>query len=485
MRQLSTGVANSVTVRAEYPNEKGMLVKILGIISDNGGDMAAIDVVSIGKNSMTRDLTINTTGNEHSQKILDSITKITAVKIINVSDQTFLLHLRGKIEMKSRFPIATRDDLSRAYTPGVGRISQRIHDDPESVWALTSKSRTVAIITDGTAVLGLGDIGPEAALPVMEGKAMLLKEFGGVDAWPICLDTKDPDKIIEIVKGISPGFGGIILEDISAPRCFYIERILKEELDIPVFHDDQHGTAIVVLAALINSLKIIRKKPNNIKVVILGVGAAGTACAQILLEYGISEIVGFDRKGALSRRRDYGINKSKKWFSENTNPDNYHGSLKKGLDKVDFILGVAGPDLLSSSDLLKMSDDGIVFALSNPTPEISPEEITKNIRIMATGRSDYPNQVNNSLVFPGLFRGVLDVRASDINNEMKLAAAEAIAGAIPDDHLSEDFIVPSVFDQNVVRRVSKRVSQAAYQTGVARRRRRSGKEIFSTFKRIR
>jgi malate dehydrogenase (oxaloacetate-decarboxylating) len=483
MKQFSTGVANSVTVRAEYPNEKGMLVKILGVISKSGGDMAAIDVVSIGKNSMTRDLSINTSGNEHSQLIIDSISKMKNIRIVNVSDQTFLLHLGGKIEMKSRSPIITRDDMSKAYTPGVGRISQRIHDDPESVWALTSKSRTVSIITDGTAVLGLGDIGPQAALPVMEGKAMLLKEFGGVDAWPLCLDTKDPDKIIEIVKAISPGFGGIILEDISAPRCFYIEKKLKEVLNIPVFHDDQHGTAIVVLAALINSLKIVQKEPKDLKVVILGVGAAGTACAQLLIEYGITEIIGFDRKGSLSKKRDYKNNVSKKWFSENTNPNDFSGSIKDALKKADLFIGVSGPELIKSSDLLNMNDDSIVFALSNPNPEIRPEEIPENVRIMATGRSDYPNQVNNSLVFPGLFKGVLDVRATDINNQMKLAAAEAIAESIPEDHLSEDFIVPSIFDQSVVRKVSKNVSKIAYETGVARRRKRSGREMFSTFKR--
>ena len=384
--------------------------------------------------------------------------------------------------MRSRVAVTTRDDMSKAYTPGVGRVCMAIYDDPPAVWALTGKGHTVAVVSDGSAVLGLGDIGPAAALPVMEGKALLFKEFGGVDAWPIVLDTNDPDEIISIVKALAPGFGGINLEDISAPRCFYIEDKLREQLDIPVFHDDQHGTAVVVLAGLINALKIVDKRPHDLKVVVAGVGAAGTACTNILDSYGVTNIIGFDRQGALDRTRDYGDNTMKQWYADNTNPDDFSGTLAEGLVGADMLLGLAGPNLVTSDQLRTMNSDAIVFALSNPDPEIWPEEVPDNVRVMATGRSDYPNQVNNSLCFPGLFRGVLDVRASTINDEMKVAAAEAIAGVIPDSHISEDFIIPSVFDQNVARRVSRGVARVAQETGVARRRRRGGDEIYAAFR---
>ncbi|MDP6668113.1 MAG: NADP-dependent malic enzyme, partial [Dehalococcoidia bacterium] len=375
-----------------------------------------------------------------------------------------------------------RDDMSKAYTPGVGRVCMAINEDPAAVWALTGKGHTVAVVSDGTAVLGLGDIGAAASLPVMEGKALLFKEFGGVDAWPIVLDTQDPEEIISIVKALAPGFGGINLEDISAPRCFYIEEQLKAALDIPVFHDDQHGTAVVVLAGLINALKIVEKKPQDMKIVIAGVGAAGTACTKILQSYGVANIVGFDRQGSLHRGRDYGDNVMKQWFADSTNPDDFDGTLAGGLVGADMLLGLAGPDLVTAEQLTKMTSDAIVFALSNPDPEIWPEEIPDNVRVMATGRTDYPNQVNNSLCFPGLFRGVLDVRASEINDEMKIAAATAIASVIPDSHISEDFIIPSVFDQNVARRVARGVSRMAQETGVARRRQRRGDEVYATFR---
>ncbi len=384
--------------------------------------------------------------------------------------------------MRSRVAVTTRDDMSKAYTPGVGRVCMAIYDDPPAAWALTGKGHTVAVVSDGSAVLGLGDIGPAAALPVMEGKALLFKEFGGVDAWPIVLDTNDPDEIISIVKALAPGFGGINLEDISAPRCFYIEDKLREQLDIPVFHDDQHGTAVVVLAGLINALKIVDKRPHDLKVVVAGVGAAGTACTNILDSYGVTNIIGFDRQGALDRTRDYGENTMKQWYADNTNPDDFSGTLAEGLVGADMLLGLAGPNLVTSDQLRTMNSDAIVFALSNPDPEIWPEEVPDNVRVMATGRSDYPNQVNNSLCFPGLFRGVLDVRASTINDEMKVAAAVAIAGVIPDSHISEDFIIPSVFDQNVARRVSRGVARVAQETGVARRRRRGGDEIYAAFR---
>jgi malate dehydrogenase (oxaloacetate-decarboxylating) len=471
-KNIKPGVANSITIRAKYPNLPGMLANILHTISKNKGDMSAIDVVSISDVNIVRDLTINTSGNEHAEIIINKLKKIEHLDIQNVSDQTFLLHLGGKIEVKSSFEISTRDEMSKAYTPGVGRISSHINQTPESVWSLTGKSHTIAVVTDGTAVLGLGDIGPEAALPVMEGKAMILKNFANVDAWPICLNTKDSDEIIDIVKAISPGFGGINLEDISSPRCFYIEQRLKQELDIPVFHDDQHGTAIVVLAALINSLKIVKKKPKDIKVVIAGVGAAGIACGNILLDYGVKNIIGVDSTGIITKDRDYKDNIYKSNFASKTNPENIKGDLQKALKNADCFIGLAGPNIVSPQMLLEMKKNSIVFALANPDPEIMPELIPANITIMATGRSDYPNQVNNSLAFPGIFKGLLDVRAKTISDGMKISAAKAIASVIPKNLLNPDFIIPSVFDKNVVEEVSKNIASQAIEEGVSRKQKK-------------
>ena len=469
-KNIKPGVANSITIRAKYPNTTGMLAKIINTISNNGGDMSAIDVVSIEGDYIVRDLTINTNGNDHAEKIIDKLNTLKEVNIQNVSDQTFLLHLGGKIEVNSAFDISTRDDMSKAYTPGVGRISSHIHKTPEAVWALTTKSHTIAVVTDGSAVLGLGNIGPEAALPVMEGKAMILKNFANVDAWPICLNTQDEDEIVDIVKAISPGFGGINLEDISAPRCFYIEQRLKQEIDIPVFHDDQHGTAIVVLAALINSLKIVNKKPKDIKIVIAGVGAAGIACANILMDYGVKNIIGIDRQGIVSRNRNYNDNIYKKNFAEKTNPENIKGDLKKALKNADCFIGLAGPNMVTKEMLEQMKPQSIVFALANPVPEIMPELIPSNVKVMATGRSDYPNQVNNSLAFPGIFKGILEVRAKSITDKMKISAAKAIASVIPRRLLSSDFIIPSVFDKNVVKSVSENIAAAAVKEGVSRKK---------------
>jgi len=476
------GVAYSITVRSEYPNTPGMLGKITSAIGIAGGSAQGVDVVQTSQGDMVRDFTINTSGHDHAIEVVEAIKAVENVKVRSVSDQTFLLHVGGKIEMSSRVPVTSRDDMSKAYTPGVGRVCMAIHDDPAAVWALTGKGHTVAVVSDGSAVLGLGDIGAAASLPVMEGKALLFKEFGGVDAWPVVLDTNDTEEIISIVKAMAPGFGGINLEDISAPRCFEIEDRLKAELDIPVFHDDQHGTAVVVLAGLINALKIVDKKPSDLTVVVAGVGAAGTACTKILQSYGVTKIIGYDRTGALDRSRDYGDNTMKQWFADNTNPDDFTGTLAEGLVGADMLLGLAGPGLVTTEQVAKMASDAIVFALSNPDPEIWPEEVPDNVRVMATGRTDYPNQVNNSLCFPGLFRGVLDVRASEINDEMKIAAATAIAGVIPDSHISEDFIIPSVFDKNVAKRVARGVSRVASETGVARRRQRRGDEVYAAFK---
>lgn len=476
------GVAYSITLRAEYPNSPGMLGRITSAIGEAGGDASAIDVVSTSSGMMVRDFTINARSIEHGEEVAKAVSAVETVRIRTVSDPTFLLHLGGKIEMRSMQPVNTRDDMSKAYTPGVGRVCMAIHADPEAVWTLTGKGHTVAVVSDGSAVLGLGNIGAAASLPVMEGKALLFKEFGGVDAWPIVLDTQDTEEIIKLVKAIAPGFGGINLEDISAPRCFEIEERLKRELDIPVFHDDQHGTAVVVLAGLINALKLIKKRPRDLKVVVAGVGASGTACTKIMLSYGVKSVVGFDRQGALSRQRDYGDNVMKKWYADNTNPDDFSGSLEEGLKGADVFLGLAGPGLVTSEQIATMADDAIVFALSNPDPEIWPEDVPANVRIMATGRTDYPNQVNNSLCFPGLFAGVLDVRAREINDEMKIAAAQAIADVIPENAVSEDFIIPSVFDERVAQNVAEAVSRMAQETEVARRkRRRPGDEDDSVY----
>jgi malate dehydrogenase (oxaloacetate-decarboxylating) len=378
------------------------------------------------------------------------------------------MHLGGKIEVRSRMQLRTRDDLSMAYTPGVARVCRAIADDPERACNLTIKRNTVAVVSDGTAVLGLGDIGPRAAMPVMEGKAMLFKEFAKVDAFPICLDTKDVDQIVETVKNLAPGFGGINLEDISAPRCFEIEERLKEELDIPVFHDDQHGTAVVTLAALINALKIVGKKIEDLQIVVNGIGAAGVACAKIMMAAGATNIVGCDSKGIVHEGRE-GLNPAKQWFAEHTNPDGRTGDLSDAVRGADLFLGLSVPGVLTVEHLESMNQDPIVFAMANPDPEIRPERAFGHARIIATGRSDYPNQINNVLCFPGIFRGALDVRAHEINEDMKLAAAEAIAGVIPPKELSEDYIIPSVFDERVAPAVAEAVAEKAKESGMARR----------------
>jgi len=475
------GGANSITVRLEYINTKGMLAKILKKISDVNGDMAGIDVISIKGNNIVRDLTINAVDSNHEEEILETLRNIKNVKVLNVSDQTFLMHLGGKIELRSKEKITNRDQMSRAYTPGVAKISEKIKKDRSSVWALTSKSHTVAIVTDGSAVLGLGDIGPEAALPVMEGKAVILKEFGGVDSWPICLNTKDTEDIIKTVKLISPGFGAIHLEDISSPRCFEIESRLQKELDIPVFHDDQHGTAIVVLAALINSLKVLDKKKGDLKVIILGLGAAGSACAKILKNYGVKNIIGFNSKG-LYERREGDKTENSIWLEQNLNPNNEKGNLSKVLEGADFFLGLAGPNLVKKSQLKKMKKKSIVFALSNPNPEIMPEDVPSNISIIATGRSDYPNQVNNSLAYPGFFRGLVDSRAKKITVEMEIAASKALASVIENENLSEDFIMPSMFDGNVVKKISDSITSIVSEQSISRKKiSNSGYNSFKRF----
>lgn len=459
----------SLTLRLKILNQPGMLGKVTSCIGNMGADIGAIDIAGFEDGYIIRDLTVSVRDTDHGDLVVNTMKAQEGVQVVHVSDRTFLMHLGGKIRITNKVPLTTRDDLSMAYTPGVARVCMAIANEKENVYNLTIKRNTVAVVTDGTAVLGLGDIGPEASLPVMEGKAMLFKEFGKVDAFPIALDTKDTEEIIKAVKNIAPVFGGINLEDISAPRCFEIESRLKEELDIPVFHDDQHGTAVVVLAAVINALKIVKKQLPDLKIIVTGVGAAGVACSKILMSAGAHNITGFDRQGAIYRGRGENMNYMKEWFAENTNPTNFKGSLKEALEGADLFLGLSGPGTVEAKDLAAMARDPIVFAMANPTPEVMPEEAAPFVRIMATGRSDYPNQINNVLAFPGIFRGALDCQATDINEAMKLAAAEAIAAVVSDKELNEDYIIPGCFNPRVVENVAAAVMRAAVRTGVARR----------------
>jgi malate dehydrogenase (oxaloacetate-decarboxylating) len=461
----------SLTLRVRLASRTGSLGELTTAIGRAGGDIGAIDIVSVGRDSVVRDISVNAGSSEHGAQIVKEVRDMDGVEVVHVSDRTFLMHIGGKIEIALKAPLKTRDDLSMAYTPGVARVCEAIHRDPEKAFTLTIKKNTVAVVTDGTAVLGLGDIGPAAAMPVMEGKAMLFKEFAGVDAFPICLSTKDPDEIVRTVKAIATAFGGINLEDISAPRCFEIEDRLKEELDIPVFHDDQHGTAVVVLAALINALKITGKRMEDVKVVVNGVGAAGVACSKIIMKAGVRNIIGCDQVGAIYRGRTEHMNWVKDWYAQHTNPNNEQGTVHDVIKGADVFLGLSVPGVITTEDLKLMAADPIVFAMANPTPEIMPEDAAPYVAVMATGRSDYPNQINNVLCFPGIFRGALQCRASRINEEMKVAAAHAIASIISENELHADYVVPSVFDKRVAEAVARDVEEAAYQTGVARRER--------------
>jgi len=462
----------SLTVRLAITNRPGMLGRVTSAIGKGGGDIGAIDLVEVGKSTITRDITFKARDERHGQQIVDRIRGVQGVKVVNVSDRTFLMHLGGKIEVRGKMSVKTRDDLSMAYTPGVARVCMAIHHDPEKAYALTIKQNCVAVVTDGTAVLGLGDIGPSGAQPVMEGKALIFKEFAGVDAFPLCLATKDVDEIVAIVKAISPVFGGINLEDISAPRCFDIEQRLQRDLEIPVFHDDQHGTAVVVLAALVNALKVVKKRLGDARIVFTGAGASGIATARLLMRAGAKHIVACDRAGALYRGRTENMNSMKEWFAKHTNEKKIKGTAGEALHGADVFIGLSGPGVVSLKDIKGMARDPIVFAMANPIPEVLPEEVGPYVRVMATGRSDYPNQINNSCCFPGFFRGMLDVRARRVNDEMKLAAAEALAAIVSKAELSEEYITPSMFDGRVVPAVAAAVGDAAIRTGVARRRRR-------------
>ena len=463
-----------ITMRLCYPDAPGHLGRITSGIGAADGFIGAVDIVDVKRGFITRDFTVNATDVAHAERIVEAARAIEGVEVVRVSDRTFLMHLGGKIEVTSKVPVKTRDDLSMAYTPGVARICEAIRADPEAAFTLTMRRNTVAIVTDGSAVLGLGNIGPEAALPVMEGKALLFKEFGAVDAFPICLDTQDVRKIVDICTCLAPTFGGINLEDISSPRCVEIEKQLTERLEIPVFHDDQHGTAIVVLAALRNALKVVGKRLDDIRVTINGAGAAGIAIAKLLMSVDVDRIILCDREGAIHSGRSTNMNPLKQWLAENTNPERRTGSLHDAIAGADVFIGVSAGNVLHAADVQRMAADPVVFALANPDPEISPEEASPHARVVATGRSDYPNQINNVLCFPGFFRGLLDVRARRVTDEMKTAAATAIANVIAAEKITPDYIIPSVFDRRVAETVAEAVSNAAIQCGVAQRQKKSG-----------
>jgi malate dehydrogenase (oxaloacetate-decarboxylating) len=457
----------SIILRVELAHDQVSFGDVASVISRAGGDVTSIDVIRVGKESSVRDITVDVQDSIEAV-VVKAIKDLKGITLINVSDRTFLAHLGGKISVQPSMPIKNRDDLSRVYTPGVARVCTAIYENPLSAYALTIKRNTVAVITDGTAVLGLGDIGPHAAAPVMEGKAMLFKQLADVDAFPICLDTKDTEEIIRVVKAISPIFGGINLEDISSPRCFEIESRLEKELDIPVFHDDQHGTAVVMMAGLINALKVVDKPIESIRVVINGIGAAGVSVCKMLLAAGLKRLTPVDRDGAIVRGGTYD-QPMWQWLAEQPQVEDIAGNLDQVIRGADVFIGVSRAGLLKVEHVKSMASDAIVFALANPMPEIDPELAQPYVRVMATGRSDYPNQINNVLCFPGIFRGALDCRAHRINEDMKLAAARAIASVVSSEELNEMYIIPSIFNEQVVINVRHAVIEAAIRTGVARR----------------
>jgi malate dehydrogenase (oxaloacetate-decarboxylating) len=461
----------SLTLRVEIDHRPGMLGKVASAIGDAGGTIGAVDLVQVEGPHTIRDITVETADASHWPRLTDAVDAVPGARVLDTTDRTFMLHMGGKIELQNKSPVKTRGDLSMAYTPGVARVCGAIYRDPDKAFQYTIKRNTVAVVSDGTAVLGLGDIGPRAAMPVMEGKAMLFKEFAGVDAFPICLDTKDPDEIVAVVSAISPGFGGINLEDISAPRCFEIEDRLKASLDIPVFHDDQHGTAVVVLAAVLNAMTLTSQRIEDIGIVICGLGAAGVAVARILIAAGARHLICCDSRGAVNvEREDYldgTMHPVKRELATVTNLERRAGGVMEVLEGADLLIGVSGGGIVDATALARMNPDPIVFAMANPDPEVSPEEASKYARILATGRSDYPNQINNVLCFPGIFRGALDVRAVAITEEMKTAAARAIADIVSTDELREDYIIPSVFNREVVGAVAAAVAEEARASGTA------------------
>ena len=455
----STSPGYGITIRVDGPASAQPVSEITQAILATGATITALDVVESVLDRVVIDVTCDAIDAEHAEAITAALSANKNLNVRKVSDRTFLLHLGGKIEIASKVPLKTRDDLSRAYTPGVARISQAIAKDPSDLRRLTIKRNTVAVVTDGSAVLGLGNIGPGAALPVMEGKAALFKRFADVDAWPVCLDTQDVDEIVRTVQIIAPVYGGINLEDISAPRCFEIEARLRDLLDIPVFHDDQHGTAIVVLAALTNALKLVKKDLKSSKIVLSGVGAAGTAVARLLVAKGAKNIIGFDKDGLVFE--DKGAeDPMRKWFVTNCSPGTFRGDIHSAMKGADVFIGVSAPNVLNEDDIKSMAKGAIVFALANPDPEIDPALARKHAAVVATGRSDQPNQINNVLAFPGIFRGLLDAHINKITDNMLVLAAEAIASCVSAEQLNANFIVPSVFDLNVVQKVAAAVKKS-------------------------
>src|SRR6201991_5254010 len=465
---LQPSASYSFTMRIELRQLPGAFAQVAAAIGEQGAILGAIDLVRVDRSGVVRDVTVACVDAAHAERVVNAVRALDGVKVSSVSDRTFLMHVGGKIEVVGKVPIKTRDDLSMAYTPGVARVSSAIAADRESAWALTIKGNTIAVVSGGTAVLGLGNIGPEAAMPVMEGKAMLFKELAGVDAFPLCLDTTDVDEIVRIVEGVAPTFGGINLEDISAPRCFEVERRLKESLDIPAFHDDQHGTAVVVLAALLNALRVVGKAAEDVHVVMVGAGAAGLACAKIILENGVRDLIVCDIGGIVHTGRE-DLTPELAAMAARTNPRGLIGTANDALKDADVVIGVSAPGAFTAAGVRTMAPDAIVFAMANPTPEVQPEEVWEDVAIMATGRSGYPTQINNVLAFPGVFKGALEVRARAIDETMKLAAARAIASVIPENELGPEYIVPSVFNRAVSTAVADAVAQAAIAAGLARR----------------
>jgi malate dehydrogenase (oxaloacetate-decarboxylating) len=461
-------ISLTMILRVEVPNEPGAFGVLANAIGDAGGAIGAVDMHTVGRTRVVRDVTIGAPSEAVANDVRAAVEALEGARIVFASDSTFLAHIGGKIRIEPKIAIKSRQDLSIVYTPGVARVSMAIAADPAKAFQLTIKRNTVAVVTDGTAVLGLGDIGPLGALPVMEGKAMLFKQFADIDAFPICLDTKNVDEIVETVVRIAPVFGGINLEDISAPRCFEVEDRLIDALDIPVMHDDQHGTAVVILAALINAARVVGKRLEDLQVVVSGSGAAGTATIKMLLGAGVRDVIPVDRSGALNRAGRY-ENPHWRWLAEHCNRENRSGSLREVLEGVDVFIGVSAPGILQPEYIARMGRDPIVFAMANPTPEIMPDVAGPVAAVIATGRSDFPNQVNNLLAFPGIFRGALDVRARRITERMKLAAAYAIAEIVTEQELNPEYVIPSVFDTRVVDAVAKAVAVAAAEDGVARR----------------
>ncbi|MCK9485147.1 MAG: NAD-dependent malic enzyme [Dehalococcoidia bacterium] len=449
---------------SRQPDVLGRLTSTFGA---HGGSIVNLDIVDVSVTAITRLIRVLCPSQDAARLIATAVAAMPGVELQMASDRTFQLHRRGKIEVQSRLPIRNAADLAQVHHPGSEAVARKIAEHPEVGWRVTSRSNTVAVVTDGSAVLGLGDVGPAAAMPVMEGKAMLFKAFADIDAWPICLDAREPDEIVRIVTALAPSFGAILLEDISSPRCFEVEERLEEALDIPVFHDDQHGTAVVVGAAMLNALRVVGKRPEDVRLVVLGLGAAGMACTQGLMRLGIQDVIGFDREGAIHQAME-GLNRNKQWFADHTNQGQFTGSLEEALRGADIFLGLSGPGLLKPEWVAQMAPDPIVFALANPEPEVLPSEIEGLARVVATGRSDFPNQVNNILCFPGLFRGALDARATRITPEMKAAATRAIADSIPADLLSEEYILPSTFNPAVATAVADAVMQEAQRSGHVR-----------------